>query len=522
MKKKPFNCEDVLLPFSEQLLQYLISELLQSPLGVEPSEERLRAYLSGQPSDLDDNPGSVDRVGAEDGDVSDPEADSEHRLSLSHSLRTHTVMIKGLIFPAAIEEGAHDYRRILDKLNLIHFHECVFQGVELALESAACHFENCVFQDDWNITAAYNGEDWFSGLFDCCEFSGQVHLCGGQEFFPRPRGELYIFRDCTLSWLVANDVSLDGQLFENTTQAGQSLDLLELDNVRLARPIWLSGSCIATLRFVDCRFDETVALSMARIGKADILRTTFNKSVDFVSATIGTLLMEHCICDAEINIESAQLGAAATDIASSNHSAVSFSFTTFHGLLNLRGTILHAPLDLQNSNRSQSPNFFRCKISKAARQGTDRETFRMMRHSFEAIGNAVDSGRIYAMEMEAYRRELKQGGPWPERFLLWCNAWMSNHGQSYLRPIAFIFIGMVVFTLLRYGHQQQWLYLVYPPLNNTLALASKWLNSVAASLIIFRPLMIKGMEMLSLLFGLLFSVLVWQAAAAMRRHTRNK
>lgn len=519
MKKKPHDCEDALLLFSEQLLQHLISVLLQSPLGADTSEEELRVYLTSQPSGSDD----VDCIDDEDGYVNVTDADPQHWLSLNLSLRTHTVMIKGLAFPAVFEDGGHDYRCILDKLNLIHFHECVFQGVELALKNATCHFESCVFQDDWNITAAYNAENWFAGLFDCCVFSGQVHLRGGDEFLPHPRsGSYYIFRNCTLSWLTVQDVSLDEQLFKSTTQAGQTLDLLELDNVRLARPLWLSDSCISMLRFVDCHFGETVTLSMASIGKADILRTIFKKSVNFVSATIGTLRMEYCICHAEINIESAQLGAPIISTESFDRGATSFSFTTFHGLLNLRGATLHTSLDLQNSNRSQSPNFFRCKISRAARQGTDRETFRVIRHSFEAIGNAVDSGRIYAMEMEAYRRELKQEGPWSERFLLWCNAWMSNHGQSYLRPIVLILIGMVVFTLLRYGQQQQWLYQIYPPLNSALALVSKWLNSVAASLIIFRPLMIKGMELLSLLFGLLFSVLVWQAAAAMRRHTRNK
>lgn len=407
---------------------------------------------------------------------------------------------------------------LLDRLYAVNFDDCDFYIDSLPLNRCATRFEQCRFHQDWQVVTNVSGSS-FEEIFQTCEFSGTVYLTS--EIDIGFLNNLSIFKNCRLHALEIDRITLQAQLFDNDGSYIQTLQRLTLRDATLERAVALEHAQIDHLCFQNSRLRKPLMLSYAQIQEATFTDTVFVDAIAMDHSQITCLLMKRCDCRHVVDMGNSALGQQVRGGVMNQTDPIRFSFTTFHQNVSFRGIHWHVPLDMQNTNRKQSLDFKGFRLAKAARQGTDRETFRIIRHSFDSVGNHVDAGRCYALEMEAYRHEMRGFGPLAERFLLWCNSWMSYHGQSYLRPVGWILLGMLLFTLLRYAHQANWLYRVYLPANDILAAVAAGLNAFARSLIIFKPLMVNGMEMLSLLFGLLFSTLTWQAVVAMRRHTRK-
>lgn len=49
------------------------------------------------------------------------------------------------------------------------------------------------------------------------------------------------------------------------------------------------------------------------------------------------------------------------------------------------------------------PDFLGLALAHGAKAGGDRETFHLIKHSFEAVANRVEANRFFGLEMEAYR-----------------------------------------------------------------------------------------------------------------------
>lgn len=409
-------------------------------------------------------------------------------------------------------------QRLLDRLYAVNFVDCDFFIDSLPLNRCATHFEQCRFHHDWWVTTNVSGSS-SEEIFQTCEFSDTVYL--DSEIDLGFSHNLSVFKNCRLQALEIACITLQAQLFDNAGSYIQALQRLTIKDAILEKAVSLEHAQIGYLCLQSSRLRKPLTLSYAQIQEATFTDMVFVDAIAMNYCQIIHLLMQRCDCRSVVDMGNSTLGQQDRGSIRTPKDPIRFSFTTFHQNVSFRDSHWHVPLDMQNTNRKHSLDFKGFRLAKAARQSTDRETFRIIRHSFDSVGNHVDAGRCYALEMEAYRHEMRNFGQLSERFLLWCNSWMSYHGQNYLRPVGWILLGMLLFTLLHYGHQANWLYRAYPPANDLLATGASGLNAFARSLIIFKPLMVNGMEMLSLLFGLLFSTLTWQAVIAMRRHTRK-
>ena len=204
-------------------------------------------------------------------------------------------------------------------------------------------------------------------------------------------------------------------------------------------------------------------------------------------------------------------------------------YVTFYSFINFRGAQFFLPLDLRNTNRREPPNFLDCVFNKKARKGTDRETFRIIKHSFEAVGNRIEANVFYALEMEAYRRELREaasqpGGHWRlwERLLVSLNFVLSRHGQSYWQPLLGVLFCAAVIALQQANLQHGWL--VWPesatwctdPLMNTL---NAWASGVIVLRLFYAAF--PGHEAFILLMMVMLSTCIWHFLVATRRHHRG-
>ena len=94
-------------------------------------------------------------------------------------------------------------------------------------------------------------------------------------------------------------------------------------------------------------------------------------------------------------------------------------------------------MDFENSNLKEQPNFLKTDISS---KNTNRETFRIIKHSFDTSGNKIEANRFFVKEMQAYRKEVSKEKKCSERFIFFMNGFLSEFGGSYFKPILLLII----------------------------------------------------------------------------------
>lgn len=80
-------------------------------------------------------------------------------------------------------------------------------------------------------------------------------------------------------------------------------------------------------------------------------------------------------------------------------------YTTFKDFSNFRNTIFKSGLSFSKANFKQEPNFLNTDINL---KGTDRETLRIVKNSFEKNNNKIETNRFFIYEMNSYREEMKE------------------------------------------------------------------------------------------------------------------
>lgn len=246
-----------------------------------------------------------------------------------------------------------------------------------------------------------------------------------------------------------------------------------------------------------------------------------------------------------------------------------FIYVTFKDFSNFRDTHFKSGLSFSRANLKQEPNFLNTKINA---EYTDRETFRIIKNSFDDVGNKLEANKFFAEEMKAYKKELdgiklkeieyvksikendrdikykkteKYKGSRRSRWVFNANDFISEFGENYLRPIFILTISVVVYTVItlwnKYYFKKNPYFTSWDWLNNTSW--SKWYfesheyflscegfdifsgfwNELAINILPFR-VFIKdrnGIEFISLFFYIWFAILIWQIIIAVKRHTQR-
>jgi hypothetical protein len=153
---------------------------------------------------------------------------------------------------------------------------------------------------------------------------------------------------------------------------------------------------------------------------------------------------------------------------------------------------------------------------------TNRETFRIIKHSFDKIGNNIEANKFFVLEMKKYKEELSESKEiTQEKVVFILNEMISDFGQSYLRPMSLL-VGLgCVYTALVIGCEKNVLYRIYVPANNLLSGVSDCVNGFAMNILPFSKFLKPGMEFVSLIFYVVFAALIWQTVIAVKRHVRR-
>lgn len=275
----------------------------------------------------------------------------------------------------------------------------------------------------------------------------------------------------------------------------------------------------------DIIIKDTSFKSKLEVKKSEINNFVFkNSNVDKVFDAYKTIFkkfkMEKCIFEDFSGFEFVEFG----DINNQDESYITlFKHVTFKNTSNFRNAKFFSGLDLENINLSTDiqPSFLKVEFYG---YNTNRETFRIIKKSFDEVGNHIEANKYFSEEMKVYRREVEKKESnidfWTKAVVI-LNDEISNFGQNYINPIILLFLFSSVFTSINtlhgiiYEFLAKYVYNCVPCLEDL----SNWLNRLAKNIMPFSSFLEKseGIEFISLIFYIIFSILIWQIFIAVKR-----
>lgn len=446
----------------------------------------------------------------------------EHAINptLTGILRNEVLYLFGIHFPMRKPQDTFDYFKFFKIFKGVYFDECFFYLNRFSdIGETEVFFEGCVFKSYFEIHPMNLLSDKSKSLFDSCTFEDNCEIGASQDkntfevaLFSGGGFKKYLnvkkvvlkkeaFTDSDTKLLYINDYfSIEESIIEDRF----ILNKTTIKNLVIAKSLFkskveLKGDIINDVSIVDSNFDGILDCHGSIFEKFQMIQATLNNFVIFEKVIFGkenTYTTEY---------------------------ETRFIYTTFTNFLNFRETIFYSGLDIKKINFSPDfqPNFLEAKVPS---QNTNRETFRIIKKSFDELGNHIEANKYFSEEMKAYRNEInsdKNKADFWTRTVVNLNYEISNFGQNYINPIILLFLFSSVFTSINtlhgiiYEFLAKYVYNCVPCLEDL----SNWVNRLAKNIMPFSSFLEKseGIEFISLIFYIIFSILIWQIFIAVKR-----
>lgn len=442
------------------------------------------------------------------------EETKEHE-SVIHFLEKKKITFTKFSFPNTDDREHYDYELVLKKLSKIWFNYCNFYVPHLSIENVECFFQDCNFHEYWSLKNFKVSEELDDlEVYNTCIFHKDVSASGREK----------------------DKYSLDNVQFNGCTFKKE----LTFENVNALKPIFKDWdefkSNINTLKINDCNFENRFILNNYTIENLFLKNTIFKGKFEFTNNTVKEMNINNCNFEklAEFygsifnqfkifkSIFTDYTGFEKCEFGIDNNMEEShianFQYVTFLSFINFRNTKFKCGLMFEDTNLKEYPNFLNSEIKF---ENTSKETFRIIKYSFDKLGNHIEANKYFSLEMKKHKVELSKNGDWgQERFIFWFNEKVSNYGQNYLKPTIWLIVSSLLYTLLIVlsGNIELKNYIRE---HDTILSIIKFLNSWFSSIIIFKKLLPKNLEFLTVIFTVLQSTLIWHILVAVRSHTKR-
>jgi len=459
--------------------------------------------------------------------------------AITDGLRKEVIPLKEIHFPFIDSaDNLNDYLPVLSLFGGIKFQNCHFiDQHNLVFPQTGCFFEGCHFKNQY-LVESYSEIPGDEGLpiYRGCQFYKAVGVMGTAQHKQEIRRPL--FEDCffegdetllQISHCVFNTslFSSDPHIIYNPKQTCK-LKAFELENCTFNTP-FVFNDCILLdkVTIKDCNFEEKFEFkhNVVEVYEQENCNVGVDKVADFFDSFFKeSFHIEKSIFKGFVGFEKCIFGEEGENnkkpSGSSNYQPAIFKYVTFLDFANFRYAKFFHGLDIGDSNFKNPPNFLNAEIDHCL-ENTSRETYRIIKHSFDNVGNFLEANKVFALEMEEYKNELAQQKDFSiEKGVFWFNSFFSNFGQSIWKPVCGILVISIIATF------------VYSDFVDKLPLWSingdtTWtryaidsLNHWADSLV-FSSLLKEHYEFISLIFGVFFSVFSWMTVVAFKRLTKR-
>lgn len=425
-----------------------------------------------------------------------------------------------------------DYFLILNLFRALVFTNCDFNVSNLPFKKEV-RFDRCHFLEEITFDPTFFKQIAKRTIFDTCHFFKDVELTTyEQENDLRSKKLSFnatLFEKCSFyKRLSAKHLHFKApMLFDEKHGSEQSCADSDISEEK--------DYFIQSLSIHDCVFDSEAGfyLNHYRVDDVSLLRTEFNGKFEFKTNIVKKFCIDDCkfekVSDffrSQFQIfkvhktvfskfsafEDTQFGIKEQPLAA----PAVFKYVTFKEFSNFRSAHFHDGLDIEKSNFAQPPNFLGAKVEL---RNSPRETFRIIKHSFDSVGNYIEANHFFSLEM----KKMRQSVPICEStgLVFWINDLISGFGQSWFRP----FVMLVLLSLINgYYFYSVSAYVDGAGVDQIRRACTgvlPWWDAAACSLMPFNSLLNPENEAISLGFGIIGSILIWQIVVAVKRLTRR-
>ena len=307
-----------------------------------------------------------------------------------------------------------------------------------------------------------------------------------------------VFRNCTINKLEIKSIYLQSVIFEDC-----NITILEIKNNtgsrkydKIYNPIIINGGKITTftidnneidtkfyinsqykdydkpinitnLKITNTKFNNNFKLHHAIIDTIEIEDVDFEKNADFFKSELKKGVLKENIKEKvnneDIGFKAINFRGLALFGDTIFKKKLIFKYVTIEGFSHFRKAQFKKGLDLDYVNIQNEMNFFDAESldSKESKQNTSQETYRIIKHNFEKLGNKIEANRYYALELDQKRRKLETEEPrkWKDWIVFKLHDLSSEHSTDWLLALVWILFIASLTTLL---HNSFW-FIILPP-----------------------------------------------------------
>lgn len=438
-----------------------------------------------------------------------------NNLSLKDSFNGQDIVLDNIVFPDRNSNDSFDYIKIFDDFKGIHFVRCEFYTSSLNLLNTSVFFQNCIFNKKWLLFPHKLLTNDKNVLYQICKFKEDVITV--VEDYLNKDFESSFFSDCIFEKkLYLEMLIIKNKLFINDGEDKNKLTEFHISKCTFSDNLILNNYSIKKFICSDSYLHGKFEFKYNDVDYFEINNTNFSKLVDYYKSSFIKFKIVKSIFDDFTSFEECTFGLRIEE-KNPAYKAI-FRYATMLSFVNFRKSIFNCGLDLEHINLKESPNFLHSGISI---YNTNRETFRIIKNSFDKAGNYIEANNFYKCEMLKYKEELKRNKNYSHLVLLKLYEISSDYGQSYIRPVFLIFISSIIYCGLIYGYERNSLYSIIPQINWIIAVVSSFLNNISKHIIPITKVLKPGMEFISLCFYSIFTSLIWLIILAIKRGTKR-
>lgn len=472
---------------------------------------------------------------------------------VSEYINKVSITIEDIILPKGFRSLSGDggYYKLIKNISGIYFYKCIFYE-NLSNKSNIEKFERCIFEDIFHK----QGFSESGCVYNSCIFKKSILFKGVEE---DNRNVYDFFEDC---------VFLGGMHFDNLI-IHKEINIINkpdiIQNDFLTRHVVNSEDFYFFKRIyiLDCEFEGDLKIngwdnkvtinnidssdyelkkSPIRIEELVIRDTKFRKKLELKINNIEYFEFSNSNVDGIFDVYKSSFEKSKfyrsifKDFAGfekvgfgkkgcfSQEYQTKFIYTTFVSFSNFRRTVFHSGLDFERVNLKEQPNFLGVIVDG---HNTNRETYRIIKDSFDSNGNHIEANKFFAEEMRAYKNELfsthnSKEGKWAEKLIFLINWLISDFGKSYIRPFMILLL-LIILYFGSYAFYESWYASDIYSVPKSISHIYNFLNNCAKNFMPFSRFIEnkKGFEFVSLICYILFAVLIWQIVVAVKRHTQR-
>lgn len=429
-------------------------------------------------------------------------------------LRDTVIVFSGIKFPTRDSRDAFDYFKTLKMFEGIYLTNCSFYLGDWNIKNIGFFFEDCCFEKEFSITSLKVLNDLSNSLFSECIFKEKTIIVPNET---NNYIENILFSGCNFeNELAICDLFFKEKLFNDEDGSPSKFLNLTLLSSVFEKSIELNALTINELCVEDTEFQSKFEIKGTTVKSLNFKNSNVEKVFDAFESKFEKSYFYKSIFTDFAGFERVEFGLEDKDIESYQ---ARFIYTTFMSFSNFRSTKFLSGLDFSTVNLKQEPNFLNTYVHP---KGTDRETFRIIKNSFEKSNNKIEAGNYHAREMHAYITELSFRKNFWQLIVLYANNLLSKFGQSYIIPFSILVTFIALYSCLFNSYQKFLQFRAYE-MPYGLEYITEWLNMMARNFLPFARFISdkRGFEFVSLFFYIVFAILVWQIIVAVKKQTQH-